>query len=151
MCVLSAEFQPGLNVAVKGRVLPFFSKESVYEVFVVSIWALSFGCEVFGLALPVIALVFHGVPPASVPVVACFPGGVSSVSVGVTQSTVEVAEVTVKQHVDGVWNEVLTTDTVNSFDRIDEVLVVSWLCLSVDDLADSAMFPCAEFVEKGRR
>ena len=105
MCELSAEFQPGLNVAVKGRVLPLFAKESVYEVFVVGIRALSVECEVFDFAFPVVALTFHGVPPAYVPVVACFSGGVSAVSVGVTKCTVEVTEAVAKQHVDDVWNE----------------------------------------------
>ena len=48
------------------------------------------------MALPVIVLAFHGVPPASVPVVACFSGGVSAMSVGVTKCAVEVTEVTVE-------------------------------------------------------
>ena len=96
MCELSAEFQPGLNVAVKSRVLPLFAKESVYEVFVVGICASSVECEVFDFAFPVAVLAFHGVPPASVPVVACFSGGVSAMSVGVTKCAVEVTEVTVE-------------------------------------------------------
>ena len=57
---------------------------------------LSVECEVFDFAFPVAVLTFHGVPPASVPVVAWFSGGVSAMSVGVTESAVEVTEVTVE-------------------------------------------------------
>ena len=96
MCELSAEFQPGLDVAVEGRVLPLFAKEPVYEVFMVGVCASSVECEVFDFAFPVSVLAFHGVPPASVPEVACFSGGVSAMSVGVTKCAVEVTEVSVE-------------------------------------------------------
>ena len=36
----------------------------------------------------------------------------------------------------GVWNDVLATDAVNNSGRVGEVLVVSWLCLGVDDFAE---------------
>ena len=85
-----------MDVAVEGRVLPLFAKESVYEVFVVGICASSVECEVFVFAFPLAVLTFHGVPPASVPVVACFSGGVSAMSAGVTKCAVEVTEVTVE-------------------------------------------------------
>ena len=77
------------------------------------------------LCVSVVAWTFHGVPPASVPVVACFPGGVSAVSVGVTKCTVEVTEVVVKQHVDGVRNVVFATDAANNFGRVGDALMVS--------------------------
>ena len=113
-----------MNVAVKGNFFPLFAKESMHEAFLVGIWALSVDCEIFEFAFPVIALTFHGVPPTSVLVVACFAGGNSAVSVGVSKCTVEVTEVTVKQYLNSVLNDVPTTNAVNNMGRVAEILVI---------------------------